>query len=327
MRSILIAILSAIGLFQANSPATAPPVTLNTDVSLPKITLDAISQTDHSWTATLSAEKTFTLIVTGDVLLARTINSRAVSSRDFEFPFLPTAKFISSADTTFINLETPLFSGCPTSTEGTVFCGVSEHTAGLKLAGVDIVSLANNHAFDYLETGFNSSLELLTANNLAAIYAGHPYATKTKNLRISYHAFNDIWSRSKIYSRVDIPQMEEELKAAKANSDLVISMFHWGNEYTETISPRQQLLAHAAIDAGADLVIGSHPHWIQGSEIYQGKLISYSLGNFIFDQYWSQKTRQGQIAKYTFWGNQLVDVEYFLVYMQTNGQTVQKEIQ
>lgn len=121
--------------------------------------------------------------------------------------------------------------------------------------------------------------------------------------------------------------MQSEISQAEKKSGMIIVMFHWGNEYTEKITSRQSELAHLAIDAGADLVIGSHPHWIQSTETYKGKQIDYSLGNFIFDQYWSDKTKQGSIAKYTFLNHQLIHTSRISVETQTNGHTVVKTLQ
>jgi poly-gamma-glutamate synthesis protein (capsule biosynthesis protein) len=329
MRLIFLSFFAAVSLLlgASKSQDKPPGSKLTADPDLPAITLEQISRTDHTWTATLSAERTFTLLATGDILLARTINSRNVARKDFTFPFIPTRDLLSSADATFINLETPLLPGCPISTSGTVFCGDPQNVKGLLFAGIDVASIANNHSYDYLEPGFASTRKILTDNNIGAVSPGHPYQTKIKNVRVSYHAFNDIWSRSKDYSKVDEKNMSAELRAARETSDLVIVMFHWGNEYTKKVTDRQKSLAHLAIDSGADLVIGNHPHWPQGSEIYQGKLISYSQGNFIFDQYWSPETMAGQLAKYTFYDTKLVDAEYIPVLMQTNGQTIKKVIQ
>ena len=80
------------------------------------------------------------------------------------------------------------------------------------------------------------------------------------------------------------------------------------------------ILGHFTIDSGADLVIGNHPHWIQPIEIYKGKLITYAHGNFVFDQEWSLKTKQGVVGKYTFYDNQLVDVEFLPIQIENYGQ-------
>jgi poly-gamma-glutamate synthesis protein (capsule biosynthesis protein) len=91
-------------------------------------------------------------------------------------------------------------------------------------------------------------------------------------------------------------------------------------EYTNYPTARQKDFAHLAIDSGADLVIGNHPHWIQPVEIYQGKLIMYAHGNFIFDQMWSEQTRLGVVGRYTFYEGRLVDAEYLPIKIYDYGQ-------
>ncbi|MDE2312447.1 MAG: CapA family protein, partial [Patescibacteria group bacterium] len=95
----------------------------------------------------------------------------------------------------------------------------------------------------------------------------------------------------------DASRLQTAIAAARAQCDFVIATMHAGTEYTRTPNEAQKKFAHAAIDDGADLVIGAHPHWVQTVEQYQGKYIFYSLGNFIFDQNWSQDTREGLVLK------------------------------
>lgn len=100
----------------------------------------------------------------------------------------------------------------------------------------------------------------------------------------------------------------------------MIVAFHWGTEYTSTPNSTQIELAHSTIEAGADLIIGNHPHWVQGIEQYKGKFISYSHGNFIFDQMWSQETKEGVLGKYTFNNDGLINVEFIPVIIDEYSQ-------
>ncbi len=115
-------------------------------------------------------------------------------------------------------------------------------------------------------------------------------------------------------------KIEEEIKEARKNADIVIVAFHWGEEYTNQPNKVQRELAHLAIDSGADLIIGNHPHWIQPVEIYKNKLIMYAHGNFVFDQMWSEKTKEGVVGKYTFFDKKLVDAEFLPIKIQSYGQ-------
>jgi poly-gamma-glutamate synthesis protein (capsule biosynthesis protein) len=108
----------------------------------------------------------------------------------------------------------------------------------------------------------------------------------------------------------------EDIAAARGQADVVIVYFHWGWEYTHDPSPWQQTLARQAVEAGADLVIGSHPHWVQGLERYRGVPILYSLGNFVADQMWSLETRQGLIAHLIFRGKHLVGLRLHAVQIE-----------
>jgi poly-gamma-glutamate synthesis protein (capsule biosynthesis protein) len=103
--------------------------------------------------------------------------------------------------------------------------------------------------------------------------------------------------------------LKADIRAArKAGADLVVVMPHWGIEYRSTPFPRQQALARYAIDAGADMVIGNHAHWAAAMEIYKGKPIWYALGNFVFDQTWSEPTMEGITLELTFRGSELAQV-------------------
>lgn len=95
----------------------------------------------------------------------------------------------------------------------------------------------------------------------------------------------------------DIKNLIESIQKAKNNADIVVVTMHAGLEYTREPTPLQTDFAHTAIDNGADVVIGAHPHWIQGIEQYSGKYIFYSLGNFIFDQEFSAETKEGMTLK------------------------------
>ena len=105
------------------------------------------------------------------------------------------------------------------------------------------------------------------------------------------------------------------ISQAKANSNIVIASFHWGNEYNHKPSENQIRLAHLALDSGADIVLGNHVHWIQSDEIYKDKYIIYAQGNTVFDQDWSQETREGVIYKFVYRnGNfEKIDEKYTII--------------
>lgn len=291
-------------------PVTIPPLN-----SIP-----SVFSPYHSWTATLSASRRVTLIATGDVIPARSVNAQAIKRNNYKWAFEKTADVIKSADVTFINLEAPLFDTCPLTTEGMVFCGSNHHIEGLLSVGVDVVSIANNHAGNYGLEGIQKTVSLLK-NNGISITGNNNFAVKNiKGVKMAFLGFNNIYKHEQGISWSDKNAIQKQIMEARQQADLVIVTFHWGTEYQSQPDNTQKDLGHFTIDAGADLVIGNHPHWIQPIEFYHGKLITYVHGNYIFDQMWSKKTREGVIGKYVFFDKKLVDVEYYPLQIDDYGQ-------
>jgi len=112
------------------------------------------------------------------------------------------------------------------------------------------------------------------------------------------------------FSEEDLAAVVADVKRARSMADVVIVYPHWGQEYVSKPNADQIRVAHALIDAGADMVIATHPHWVQGAEVYKGHLIAYSLGNFVFDQTWSVETQEGAALRLTFWGPRLVGATF-----------------
>lgn len=287
----------------------------------PSPTLATIFTEDHAWTATLSAEKLTTLIATGDVIPARSVNFKTLESGDWRWPFLKTAEVLRQADLTVINLETPLLSHCPLTNEGMIFCGDARHLEGLQFAGIDVVNLANNHSGNWDQVGIRETVDLLQNQGMAVTGTTDNLAlVRVNNLTFAFLGYNDIPEFVPGVSQVEEETIKQEVAQAKAQSDIVVVAFHWGVEYTSQPTQRQIALAHLAVQAGADLVIGNHPHWIQPVEIYRNKLIVYAHGNFAFDQMWSQRTREGVVGRYTFYDNQLVGAEFLPLFIEDYGQ-------
>lgn len=298
-----------------------PSLMIQKDVMFPTVSLGQIFTDDHSWTATLSAEKKVTLIATGDVIPARSVNYKTLQAGDFRWPFAKTADVVSSGDITLINLETPLLKDCPVRNDGMIFCGDARHMEGLTLAGVDVASIANNHAGNWGKAGIDETRSLLAQAGIQ-ISGGddQPVIKEVKGVRFGFVAFNDIDHEEAGIAWAHDKTIATEILEARNVADVVIASFHWGPEYVRQPHPRQVELAHLAIDSGADVVIGNHPHWIQPVELYKGRFIMYAHGNYIFDQEWSEETKLGVIGKYTFYDKQLVDVEYLPIRIVDYGQ-------
>ena len=263
----------------------------------------------------IASDETVTLIATGDVIPARVVNMNTIAQGNFLWPWEKTADFVKDADLTLINLEAPIFDKCPQTNTGFTFCGEDEHIQGLIAAGVDVANFANNHSGNYGEEGLNETIGLLEKNNIAASgYSKIGYKT-IKGTTFAFLGYNDVGAP---YLRD--AEMSQAINDARNKADVVVVSFHWGTEYKTQPDQRQVDLARLAIDSGADLIIGNHPHWIQPVEIYRDKFIMYAHGNFIFDQMWSEETKKGVVGKYVFLQNKLIDVEYYPIYIEDYGQ-------
>lgn len=253
-------------------------------------------------------------------MLGRSVNAQMSQRVDYTWPFAKTANLLQSADITFINLEGPIKKDCPVTNFGLLFCIDSRSIAGFTHAGMDIVSLANNHAGDQGAEGITSSLELLAAVEIGVVGITNPYLTEVKGAKFAFLGYTDIPPNKPSSAVANELVLGNEIAEARGRADIVIVMFHWGSEYTYQPTARQRELAHLSINAGADLVLGNHPHWYQPVEQYQGKFIVYSHGNFVFDQMWSRKTREGIVGKYVFYEGKLISIEFLPVVIYDYGQ-------
>jgi len=260
------------------------------------------------------------IVATGDVIPARSVNAQTAARNDFTWSWKNIAPITSQGDITLINLESPLLSDCPVTQEGMVFCGNARHSEGLVEGGVDIANLANNHSANHGESGLTETVSLLESKNIKTTGLSSAALQTVNGMRFAFLGYNDIYGSISPVSWADIPVMESQIRQAKQDADIVIVSIHFGEEYTASPSVRQVELAHAAVNAGADLVIGNHPHWIQPVEVYRGKWITYAHGNTIFDQMWSEETKKGVIGIYTFSGKTLADVSFIPTSIRSYGQ-------
>ncbi len=161
----------------------------------------------------------------------------------------------------------------------------------LAALGVSAVSLANNHALDFYPAGYDETIQNLQAWGVA--HFGHPLNNKNlsttlvhNNRTICLVGYHELYDPS-------TAEVLEEIARVRPSCDALVVMPHWGPEYEPLPSKAQVAEGRAFIDAGADLVVGMHPHVVQPIEVYRGKAIAYSLGNFVFDQDFSWETRHG----------------------------------
>ncbi|MDO8570338.1 MAG: CapA family protein [Candidatus Daviesbacteria bacterium] len=277
------------------------------------ITLEQIFSANHQLPKTADPKKIRTLIATGDVIPARSVNYQAVTRNNFNWVWEKTGNIIKNADITLINLESPLITNCPLTQEGMIFCGDKRNIAGLKFAGVDVANLANNHSGNYGQQGITEAVDLLNQTNILPAGINGPVYQNIRGLKFGFLGYNAL-------EKINEEKVCQDIKEVKNKAQIIIVAFHWGTEYQAQPDEFQKNLAHKAIDCGVDLIIGNHPHWIQPVEIYHDKLITYAHGNFIFDQMWSEKTKEGVVGKYTFYDDKLIDVEFLPVKIENYGQ-------
>lgn len=244
---------------------------------------------------------------------------------------------LASADYAFGNLEGPLSNGgTPQAGKDVVFRGHPRGADALESAGIDAVSMANNHALDYGPEALKDTRRALDARGIAGSGAGmtperayRPATVVVKadggKAKVSLVSFSYIipdgfypYEGKPGIAAVRRPQtVSRYVRAAKKAGDYVVASFHWGVEYQDYPIQEQRRLAKAAIDSGADLVLGHHPHVIQGIEVYRGRVIAYSLGDFVFDHY-SRKTGEAFILR-TVLGQRPPRVRIIPVYLSMSG--------
>lgn len=240
----------------------------------------------------------------GDMMFGRTIGEWVLRDGP-ESVFDPRiADLLSTADLAIGNLESiPSRLGEPMQ-KGYTFRAPPEATASLLRGGFDVVSLANNHSLDFGREALDDGLRQLARADIQTVGAGRdaheayaPRVLRRNGLRVAFLGFVDVppegsgFSRDEWVASVDRPgvawadleTVTDGVKAATAVADIVVVLFHFGLEFDDSPSTLQRQLAHAAVDAGALLVLGSHPHVVQQVEEYGQGLIAYSLGNFVFD--------------------------------------------
>jgi len=285
-------------------------------------------------------------ISVGDVMLARKLN-RLIDQNGIDYPFLQVKEMLASADITFTNLESPLSTqGKKLPGKGIWFRGNPENVEALLGAGFDVVSLANNHALDYDSPALLETLDLLRSKGIQPVGAGKDInearsagLVEAQGIKFAFLAYSEMadmfWSYQyprRLKATQDTPgiaplvtdDVAADIAAVRPEVDYVIVSLHWGVEYQHLPEDYQRELAHKLIDAGADVVIGHHPHCLQGVEVYKQGLIAYSLGNFVFDQNWSEKTKEGLLLRMTFTPAEWENAELLPVYIN-DGQPVVAE--
>jgi len=262
------------------------------------------------------------LVLGGDVMLSRHVARVAREKKDPAFPLRDLAPVLQAADIAFVNLESPFSDRGAVVQRGMIFKAEPEMIAALELAGVDVVSTANNHARDQGSHGVEFTLDWLQSHRIAVVGTGssaeaaHAGVVIERNgikfgfLAYTYDQSNgnhpDTDDRVAV---MDIARMRQDVAQLSSNgaarADVVIVSMHAGVEYSPKSNAQQVAFARAAIDAGASVVVGHHPHVTQPWERYGQGVIFYSLGNLVFDQFQRVETQHGALADVVFEGPRL----------------------
>jgi poly-gamma-glutamate capsule biosynthesis protein CapA/YwtB (metallophosphatase superfamily) len=263
-----------------------------------------------------------TIVAVGDILLGRSLGVLMEQTGDPSLPFAGISRELTSADITFGNLEGPFCGEPPYPSAGMVFRVRPSAVAGLQRAHFNVMSVANNHFENGGDACMRFSLEHLRLAGIATTGAGvtyedaHAPAIVVRNrvrfafLGYTYALRNDEpGATHPVIAGRNPESVRRDVRAALARADAVIVSVHDGTEYTARVAPETVEFAHAAIDAGASVVLGHHPHVPQRVEMYHGGWIFYSLGNFVFQQTRPPETRTALMARLTFSGAALVRAE------------------
>lgn len=253
-------------------------------------------------------ENTVKLFAIGDVVFNNKFFGKE-NTWSPEYPFESCRKYVERADISLLNLEGAL------SERGTPIRHKSSLRShpywfkGMKDTGFNVFNLANNHIFDFGIEAIDDTVQMIdNSNNHYVGYgknleaASRPLLLNSNGISVAIFSCCTVVNKAHLYADemkpgipfADVSAIQAGIRAAKESADVVIVLFHWGLENFLYPTPEQIMLGHAAIDAGAALVLGHHPHVIQGIEKYKHGIIAYSLGNFIFsDIYWEGVSPSG----------------------------------
>lgn len=297
----------------ANSDPPAPHTTSNY-AATPKASITSPSPTHVT-------DVPVTLAFTGDIMLGRTVNSHLLSTAPHDpYPFSYTADFLRSFDLTIGNLECVISNLGEPVPKSYNFRGNPRAYDRLLTAGFDLVSVANNHSGDYGKVAFLDEFHTLPTHNITPIGGGQnerqahtPIFKSVHGTTFAFHAYDEIdpysfaaTATTPGHAWLDEASLRQDIMKARSSANFVITFVHWGIEYFTSLTAHQRFLARVAIDSGADLVVGAHPHVIEPYEFYKGKLIVYSLGNFVFDNMYDEVVRRGNILTLTIQKNHLL---------------------
>jgi poly-gamma-glutamate capsule biosynthesis protein CapA/YwtB (metallophosphatase superfamily) len=291
--------------------------------------------------ADTTSERPVRLLFTGDIIPARCVYARQLAAGDFRHAFLKIAPLLGSADITIGSLDASISDagqaiGCVQTLD---LLAPPQTVEGLVYAGFDVLTVATNHIKDCgraapaCDEALLDTVANLRAAGIATTGAGsnlqeaeQPAVVSVNGTRFAFLGYDDVASYyhagedSVGTAGLDASTLREAIAGARRIADVVVVLPHWGTEYTSTPTERQREMARAAVEAGATLVVGNHPHSVQAAEQIDGAFVAYALGNFVFDQNWSPETQEGVILEATFQGPRLVSTNFVPIHIQDMNQ-------
>ncbi|MDD4931152.1 MAG: CapA family protein [Candidatus Colwellbacteria bacterium] len=276
--AVVFMMAAAFGFWMVFSPVNAEPEPEDLSGNLAKAT-----------EIRTESEKVF-MIAVGDIMLDRHVLALTMKDGKYDYPFRKIDDYLSRADIRFGNLESPMTSNSSKAltTNGMTFTIPTDYLSPLA-DRFDVLSLANNHMLDFGEEGFRETKVNLSGKGIDFfgdyLNRGDNTSTivKKNGIKIGFVGYHEL-------SRKGFDNVLMDIRKTDAICDMTIAVPHWGEEYAAEENELQRKEAEQMIDAGADLVIGGHPHVVQPVSSYKGKAIFWSLGNFVFDQYFSAET-------------------------------------
>ena len=263
------------------------------------------------------------ILAFGDVMLSRHVRVLMdEQGKEYLFENLDLSELQKGMDIVHANLEGPIHGEGTKGGTSMIFSFNQDVAPFLKEKGFNLLSIANNHALDQGWAAHDETIEVLEENSID--WCGHPsepekesvhYGESPTGMTYAFACFQDITHK------LDLEKAKVMLSQVDPKVDLLIVSVHWGYEYKALNNARQQEMAHGFIDSGADLVIGHHPHVVQNLEVYKGVPIFYSLGNFVFDQYWSKETQEGLAIRL-----KLTSDEYFIELFPMKSERAQSRL-
>lgn len=294
---------------------------------------ETVLSIESAITPTVQIEET-KLLLGGDVMLGRSVRNATKAAGNANYPFEKTAEFLGVYDLAFVNLENPIVTDCPFHDGGFKFCSDFDSISSLKHGQIDIVNIANNHTYNYGSSGFAQTKKFLEESGI--LYTGDSKLTVKKigNTTFGFLGF-DFTVKKPTEADYDL------IAASDPQVDTLIVSPHWGVEYKANPEQYQREWAKIIIEKGADVITGTHPHWVQGADCIKGggwqyydrevmaqsldsceKVVFYSLGNFVFDQMWSEETKKGILAEIQFQEGKIAKINIVKTYIKVVGQPI-----